>query len=195
MQRQPDVRLLGDRDHGLQEVRDAGPHLIQRVGSFLRQGRQVLHPLVVEAGPPGARTPRFLEVAFHRPVRVPVVLDHRQADVPCGLDRLNDLLDVGVFLGPAVDGVWKPGDHQVRDCEAVRLVAVHHLFEPRLLPGNLAAAREDVLDPELADAARRRRDRLVCRDTWGRGPTQARFQADLRGVFALEPGAALSRRS
>ena len=45
-----------------------------------RQRRQILHALVVEAGPAGAGAAGLFEVAFHRAVRVPVVFDDRQPD-------------------------------------------------------------------------------------------------------------------
>ena len=77
MQRQTHAGLLRLWNDGLEEVGDVGPHLVERVGSLLGQGGQVLHSLVVEAGPTGASPASFFEVAFHGAVRVPVVFDDR----------------------------------------------------------------------------------------------------------------------
>ena len=123
VQRQPHARLLRLRHHRLQEVGDVRPHLVERVRALVRERRQVLHPLVVEAGPAGAGAAGLLEVAFHRAVRVPVVFDHRQADLARGPDRLDHLLDVLVLAGPVVDRVVEARDHQVRQRQAVGLEA------------------------------------------------------------------------
>ena len=194
MQREPDVGFLGHGDHGLEEVRDIGPHLVERVRPFFRQRRQIFHPLVIEAGPPGAGAARLLEVTLHRAVRVPVVFDDRQPDVARGFDRLDDLFDVGVLPGPVVDRVREAGDHQVCDRQAVCLVTVHHLFQPRLLPGNLSTPGDDVLDPQLPDAACRRGDSLIRRDAGSGRPSEPCFEADLRRVLAFEMGTDLDGR-
>ena len=104
MQGQPHTRLLGHGNHRLEEVRDVGPHLLQRVGAFPLQRRQVFDLVVIEgrharAGPAG-----LFVVAFGQPVRIEVVFDDRQTDLAGRADRLDDLVDLLVSSGPSIDG-------------------------------------------------------------------------------------------
>ena len=150
MERQAHAGFLGHRDHGLQEVGDVGPHLIERVRAFVGKRRQVLHSLVVEAGVARAGAPGLLVIAFHGAMRVPVVFDDRQPGLARGDDRLLHLLDLFVASGPRVDGIGEPADHQVVEGDASRFVLLDTGAQIVFLPGDGAARRQDVSQCRVA---------------------------------------------
>ena len=81
MQREPHAGLLGFRNHGLQKIRDIGPHFVQRMGPLFCKRGKVFHPVVIEARPARPRAPGLFEIALHGPMRVPVIFDDRKADL------------------------------------------------------------------------------------------------------------------
>src|SRR5262249_4718006 len=144
--------------------------------------------LVVEAGPACAGAAGLGEVTFHGAMRVPVVLDDREAGFASRTDGLDDVVDIFVAAGAVVDCAVEAADHQVAEREPVRLELIHPRAERVFGPRNLSAARDDVVDAELLDAARGGGDgfvRVVGR--WG-GVGETGLEADLRSVLALEAG-------
>ena len=139
VQRQPHVRLLGDRHDRLEEALRAFELLGPRVRADALARRQVLRQRVVVGGVAGAGAAFFELVALGQPVRVEVVFDDRQPQLARHLDRLDDVGGLLLGLRPAPDHVVEAADHHVDDLDAAGLVAVHPrlelVFLPRRRPG------------------------------------------------------------
>ena len=151
VQGQPHAGLLGHGHHRLQEVGDVGPHLLEGVGPHLGERGHVLAQGVVVPGHAGAAPAEHLVVALHQPVGVEVVLDHREADLARGPDRLVELVDLLVAPRPTIERVREAPDHHVGDGEPVLLEPPHQLAEPLLRPRHRTAPHEDVLDSDLLE--------------------------------------------
>src|SRR5258708_40056098 len=164
------------------------------MGPLFCERRKVLHPFVIDARPAGPRPPGLFEIAFHGPVRVPVILDNRKADLAGDPDRLDDVLDVRIPAWSVVDGIRKACDHQIGHDEPIALEVVHHVLEPAFFPRNPAAAGDHMVDAKLTDSLGRRRGLVIRTSRVARRPTQCRIQANLRRVLSLDLCAAGSCR-
>ena len=151
VERQPDARILGRRHHGLQEIGDVRPHLVEGVRADVRQRGQVLGPVVVVGGHSRPAAPGLLVVPLGQPVSVEVVLDHGHAGAARRPDRRLHLVDLLVAARPAVECLRKAADHQVGNGEASLPEALHQRAEVGLGPRNARAPHEHVVDPDLLD--------------------------------------------
>ena len=195
MQRETHARLLGLRNHGLEEIADIGPHFVERMGPFFRERRKILHPFVIKAGPARASAPGLFEIALHRPVRVPVIFDNWQADLTGNPDRLDYVLDVAIPSGPVVDGIRKACDHQVGQDQPIRLEVAHHVLESAFFPGNRAATGDHMIYAELTDSSGRRRGLVIRTSRVVQRPAQRRLQTNLRRVLSFEAQSTASSRA
>ena len=207
MQRQPHPRPFGFGNDSFQKISDGSPHLFQRVGALVGQGRQVpeldsgflgshvarilaagsAHQVVVETRPAdaGAGIVGLLEVALHGAMRVPVVFDDRQPHLARRLDGGDHFLDLLIASRPPIDNVAAKPDHEVPQVEAAGFVTVHLLFETRFIPGDLRPAAEHPLDAQLPDAAR---------GVHPRAAAVARRERDLGRVLSFKAGREHSTR-
>ena len=115
MQCQTYVRLFACRDDGLQKVGDVLPQLLVGMNAFVGNRGQVFHLIDVERGISCSAAAFFQVVALDGPMRVPVVLDDRQAHFARGANRTLEVLDLFIagFPSSAIDAVVKTRDHHV----------------------------------------------------------------------------------
>ena len=64
------VRFFGDGNDGLEEIRNVGPHFVQRVRTLLWQWRKIIHPVIIDSSQPGAAPTDLFERALHRSRRL-----------------------------------------------------------------------------------------------------------------------------
>src|SRR5580700_2758594 len=107
MQCQTYVRLLACGNDRLQKVSNVLPQLFVGVNSFLGHGGQALYLVKVERSVTRPTTALFQVVTLDGPMRVPVILDHRQTYFARGANRALEVLDLFITsrAGSSVDTV------------------------------------------------------------------------------------------
>src|SRR5882757_3579252 len=98
MQCQTYVRLLARRNDSLQKVGDVLPQLFIGMNAFVGNRGQVLDLIDVECGVARSPAAFFQVVTFDRPMRIPVVLNYRQAYLACSANRTLEVFDFLVAL-------------------------------------------------------------------------------------------------
>ncbi len=157
------------------------PHLIEAVSALLFKRRQVFHSLVVEGRVACAGSSGLLVVAFHGAMGIEVVLDYGQAGLSgCAYGR-NDVLDLFVAAGLAVEGVPESAYHQVVQGQALSLEALDAASQVRLFPGNARPSAQHVIHAELLDPPV-----AVVLLTFSDPPSVPRAQAKLWRILAFD---------
>ena len=162
MHRHHHIVLFRHRDHFLEEVGHVLPGIVIVLGGAVcREGRQILHPVILEFGHAGAAAARHLLVSVRGAMVVEIPFQHGDAQ----LAHIDDgLLDLGDFLVAArqaahdlvhvgIDAaIVRPADHHDADMHAVLLERVdarlNVIHAPGLFRHGLGI---DPVDPQLLD--------------------------------------------
>ena len=143
MQREPHIRLLGFRNHRLQEIFSAPEQILQRMRAFLRRRRQIFHARIIKPRQSRSAAPEFFLIPFGDPVRVKVIFDARQPRLPGRPRGLNNILNLPIAIRTAPDDIVHPPDHRVHHGHPLVLQRGQSAPQRLLGPGRPAARGRD----------------------------------------------------